>query len=121
MDPKALTSSHFIFRMIHTELVEFGRHKLGENETVVLRWQFDILPQDMDICFSLVRGRCHDSHSFNETDFIIRDRLVTGGAGGENEGIFTVNNTCTLIFSNEKAWVRYVPMPHVFLFFFFFL
>ena len=93
--------------MSHKEIVDFGKHKVNENETVVLRWKFDIVPQELDICFSLVRGRCSTS-SFqdNDTDVIIRERLVTSGAGGENEGVFTVHNACTLIFSNEQAWIR---------------
>lgn len=32
--------------------------------------------------------------------------MVTGGAGGETEAAFAVQNSCTLLWSNEKSWVR---------------
>jgi len=92
--------------MCHKEVLEFGKHRLEENESVVLRWRFDVIPQDLDICFSLVRGRYEVLYKISDADYIIRDRMVHGGAGGENEGVFTINNATTLIFSNEKAWVR---------------
>ena len=33
-------------------------------------------------------------------------RTVTGGAAGETEGAFAVQNACTMLWSNEKSWVR---------------
>jgi hypothetical protein len=96
--------------MSHKEIVEFGRHRLEDNETVVLRWRFDVIPQELDICFSLIRGKYNDIYRISDADFIIRERTVHAGAGGENEGVFTVHNACTLIFSNEMAWVRYVTI-----------
>ena len=41
-----------------------------------------------------------------EADAIIRYRVVVGGGGDEVQGAFAVQNTCTLVFSNEHSWVR---------------
>ena len=34
------------------------------------------------------------------------NRTVTGGAAGETEAAFAVQNACTLLWSNESSWVR---------------
>jgi len=89
-------------------------HVLGDailepNESVVLRWKFDLTPTDTDIVFSILKGRWEQvkkSSQLKSADAIIRDRTVLGGAAGEATGAFAVKNACTLVWSNEKSWVR---------------
>jgi hypothetical protein len=38
--------------------------------------------------------------------FYRNERAVTGGAAGEVESAFAVQNACTVLWSNEKSWVR---------------
>lgn len=35
-----------------------------------------------------------------------KNRTVTGGAAGETEAAFAVQNACTLLWSNHSSWVR---------------
>jgi len=37
---------------------------------------------------------------------------VTGGAAGENDSVFVVQNACTLIWSNKKSWVRPISIKY---------
>jgi hypothetical protein len=88
-----------------TRDIELGINKVMDFETVILRWKFDITPNDQDVHFSILRGKV-DMKKRKEADAIIRDRVVVGGGGGEVQGAFAVQNTCTLVFSNEHSWVR---------------
>jgi hypothetical protein len=67
------------------------------SERVVLRWTFDLMTEDADIMFRIVKGK---------NDAIVTDRLVTGGAAGETENAFDVGRDCTLTWSNRKSWIR---------------
>ena len=76
-------------------------------ETVILRWKFDITPSDQDIMFSILKGKVDKTMAMDKgTDAVIRNRLVTGGGGGEVQGAFVVQNACTLVWSNTHSWVR---------------
>jgi len=62
-----------------------------------------------DILFSVLKGRWEGATKpgqLKSADAIIRDRMVTGGAAGETTGAFVINNACTLVWSNERSWVR---------------
>mmetsp|Transcript_20802 Transcript_20802/g.29364 ORF Transcript_20802/g.29364 Transcript_20802/m.29364 type:complete len:536 (-) Transcript_20802:776-2383(-) len=79
---------------------------LGNNERIVLRWKFDITPSDMNIDFNILKGKCDDEIKRSRADYIIRKRTVVGGAGGETEMAFAVQNACTVLWSNTKSWIR---------------
>ena len=74
-------------------------------ETVILRWKFDITPNDQDIGFSILKGKVDDKN-IKTADAVVRERVVLGGGGGEVQGAFAVQNACTLIWSNQQSWVR---------------
>mmetsp|Transcript_49187 Transcript_49187/g.73124 ORF Transcript_49187/g.73124 Transcript_49187/m.73124 type:complete len:644 (+) Transcript_49187:204-2135(+) len=82
-------------------LVELGTHEIADNEIILLRWKFDVTPSDHEIDFSIVKGQSRDGR-----DCICNNRTVLGGAGGDVEGAFSVQNACTLVWSNKKSWVR---------------
>jgi hypothetical protein len=86
--------------------------ELGENEAqvdsrfVVLRWKFDASPADCTIDFSIMKGKCETDAQQVKADYLVKDRVITGGAGGESEGAFNLDGACTLLWSNTKSWVR---------------
>ena len=95
--------------LVGTRVHVLGDAVLEPNESVVLRWKFDLTPADTDIVFSILKGRWEEvkkSSQLKSADAIIRDRTVLGGAAGEATGAFAVKNACTLVWSNEKSWVR---------------
>lgn len=73
---------------------------------VVLRWRFDSSPADLVIEFSIMKGKCETSSTQAKADYLIKDRVITGGAGGETEGAFNIDDACTLMWSNVKSWIR---------------
>jgi uncharacterized protein with PIN domain len=73
---------------------------------VVLRWKFDFSPSDLTIDFNLLKGKCETAAEQKKADYLIKDRVIQGGAGGETEGAFNVDNACTILWSNAKSWVR---------------
>ena len=75
-------------------------------ERVVLRWHFDLNKEDTSVDFSLLKGKCPDKSKHKNADPIIDKRVVRGGAEGEQEYAFAVDNACTMVFSNEKSWIR---------------
>jgi len=85
--------------------IELGDNKVMDFETVIMRWKFDITPNDQDIHFSILKGKV-DTKKRKDADAVIRNRVVVGGGGGEVQGTFAVQNMCTLFFSNEHSWVR---------------
>mmetsp|Transcript_65029 Transcript_65029/g.76964 ORF Transcript_65029/g.76964 Transcript_65029/m.76964 type:complete len:162 (+) Transcript_65029:2-487(+) len=89
-----------------TYILPLGECRLKEGETVQLRWKFDLTPADLDIDFSVLKGRWNEFDRLDRADSLIRDRVVTGGAGGELSGAFAVQNACTLVWSNKRSWVR---------------
>lgn len=92
--------------MQHSQIIELGDCHIAENETVLLRWKFDITPHDMDIIFSILKGQVEGKRQLRVADSVMRDRHVKGGGGGEVQGAFAVQNSCTLVWSNEHSWVR---------------
>ena len=95
--------------LVGTRVHVLGDAVLEANESVVLRWQFDLTPTDTDIVFSILKGRwegVQKSAQLKSADAIIRGRTVLGGAAGEATGAFAVKNACTLVWSNESSWVR---------------
>ena len=90
-----------------------GWDKKGENqvmdfETVILKWKFDITPNDLDIIFSMLKGRFdnRDKNNMKNAHALIRESRVVSGGGGEVQGAFVIQNACTLVWSNEHSWVR---------------
>jgi hypothetical protein len=75
-------------------------------ERVVLRWHFDLNTEDLSIDFSLLQGNCDTTIKQKEAETFIDKRIVKGGAEGDQEYAFSVDNACTMLFSNAKSWVR---------------
>lgn len=80
--------------------------QLKQGDRVLLRWKFDITPVELGVDFSLLKGVCDTAAKRLRADHLIKDRTVTGGAAGENENAFLIQNACTLLWSNKKSWVR---------------
>lgn len=86
--------------------------KLGEfaetvdTRFVILRWQFDSSPSDSEIVFNILKGNCESKAEQKKAEYLVKNRTIKGGAGGETEGTFNVDNACTLLWSNGKSWVR---------------
>lgn len=88
-------------------VVELGPHAPQvDSRFVILRWKFDFSPSELSIEFNLLKGKCETTILQNKADCIIKDRVITGGAGGEAEGAFNVDGACTLLWSNAKSWIR---------------
>jgi len=87
-------------------LFELGQAQIEPYETVILRWKFDLTPGDLDIYFSVLKGIHEDKRSQRGADACFRNRHVKGGGGGDVSGAFAKQNACTLVWSNEKSWVR---------------
>ena len=75
-------------------------------ERVVLRWHFDLNKEDLAVDFSLLKGNYPDKSKHKNAEPFIDKRIVRGGAEGEQEYAFAVQNACTMVFSNVKSWVR---------------
>lgn len=73
---------------------------------LLLKWKFDALPSDCSTHFNIMKGKCQTPKAQTGATYLIRDRLVTGGAAGELEGVFSDQNECTLLWSNSKSWIR---------------
>ena len=89
-----------------SHIIKLGDCHIGKNESVLLRWKFDITPNDVDIVFSILKGQYEDRKAMREADAIMRNRTVVSGGGGEVQGAFVKQNACTLVWSNEHSWVR---------------
>lgn len=89
-------------------IIELGENQVMDFETIILRWKFDLTPNDLDIMFSILKGRIdkNDRYAMKNAHSLLRERRVVGGGGGEAEGAFVIQNACTLVFSNEHSWVR---------------
>lgn len=90
-----------------TAIIELGHHGAQvDTRFVVMRWKFDFSPSDLNIDFNILKGKCETTASQQKADYLIKDRVITGGAGGETEGAFNVDGACTILWSNTKSWVR---------------
>ena len=88
-------------------VVELGEHAMKvDARFVVLRWKFDCSPSDHDISFNIAKGKCETKAEQKKASYLVKDRIITGGAGGETELAFTTDHACTIIWSNEKSWIR---------------
>jgi hypothetical protein len=76
------------------------------SDRVILRWQFDLTTTDCTIDFSILKGACETKASQAKADYFIHNRMVNGGAAGDVENAFAIQNACTLLWSNQKSWVR---------------
>eukprot|EP00537_Pseudo-nitzschia_pungens_P006183 CAMPEP_0172371582 /NCGR_PEP_ID=MMETSP1060-20121228/43642_1 /TAXON_ID=37318 /ORGANISM="Pseudo-nitzschia pungens, Strain cf. cingulata" /LENGTH=461 /DNA_ID=CAMNT_0013097261 /DNA_START=88 /DNA_END=1469 /DNA_ORIENTATION=+ len=87
--------------------IALGEHAATvDSRFVILRWKFDSSPADMAIYFNIVKGKCETSSDFAKADYLVKDREITGGAGGETEGAFNLDSACTILWSNVKSWIR---------------
>lgn len=77
-----------------------------DSRFVILRWKFDSSPSDMTINFNIMKGKCETSSDFSDATYLVKDRVITGGAGGETEGAFNLDSACTILWSNSKSWIR---------------
>ncbi|VEU37718.1 unnamed protein product [Pseudo-nitzschia multistriata] len=91
---------------------------LGEHATtvdsrfVILRWKFDSSPSDMTVDFNIMKGTCTTSSEYAKADYLIKGRMIQGGAGGETEGAFNTDSACTILWSNAKSWIRPVTVKY---------
>ncbi|GKY92787.1 hypothetical protein MPSEU_000248400 [Mayamaea pseudoterrestris] len=76
------------------------------SERVILRWRFDLVQDDVQIDFSILKSKCETKQKQKNADYLVKDRLVIGGAAGETENAFAIQRSCTLLWSNSKAWIR---------------
>ena len=86
-------------------VVELKNH-INTGARLLLKWKFDALPNDCTTYFNIMKGNCQTSKEQAGATYLIRDRVVTGGAAGELEGVFSDQNECTLLWSNKKSWIR---------------
>jgi len=88
-------------------LISLGEHAMSvDSRFVILRWKFDSTPSDLYVDFNIMKGRCETSAEYAKADYLIKDRAIMGGAGGETEGAFNIDSTCTFLWSNIKSWIR---------------
>lgn len=89
------------------EIIGLGNYgSQVDSRFVILRWKFDSSPPDLTIDFNIMKGKCETAAQQSKADYLIKDRVITGGAGGESEGSFSVDGACTLLWSNVKSWIR---------------
>lgn len=91
-------------RVVALDKEHIAQVKLSDR--VILRWQFDLTTTDCTIDFSIMKGSCETKASQAKADFLIQNRMVNGGAAGDVENAFAIQNACTLLWSNQKSWVR---------------
>ena len=92
---------------IGISVLKLGEHaETVDSRFVVLRWQFDSSPSDSDIVFNILKGNCESKAEQKKAEYLVKDRTIKGGAGGETEGTFNIDNACTLLWSNGRSWVR---------------
>ena len=93
--------------MVGQAQIELGQVQIEAYETVILRYKIDLTPSDLDCYFSVLKGLVDDNPKTRRVaDACFRGRHVQGGGGGDVTGAFAKQNACTLVWSNEKSWVR---------------
>ena len=82
----------------------------GISRRIILRWQFDLTAGDLNVEFSAFQGRCETKDerkkAVSNDRVLIQGRVVQGGAAGDLDNAFFYQDTCTLLWSNSKSWVR---------------
>jgi len=92
---------------IGSVVISLGDHASSvDSRFVILRWKFDASPPDSTIDFNIMKGKCETSSDYAKAEYLIKDRVITGGAGGETEGAFNLDPACTILWSNGKSWIR---------------
>jgi len=92
---------------VRSIVISLGDHaSTVDSRFVILRWKFDSSPSDLTICFNIMKSRCENSSDYAKADYLIKDRVIKGGAGGETEGAFNIDSNCTVLWSNVKSWIR---------------
>ena len=91
----------------HT-VVKLGEHAMTTDARFcILRWKFDLTQEDLTIDFNICKGVCESTKDQAKAVYLIKDRVITGGAAGETEGAFThPDAACTILWSNVKSWFR---------------
>jgi hypothetical protein len=95
--------------MIGIKVVELSSSEADSirlSERVILRWRFDLVQDDATITFNILKSKCETKQQQKEAEYLVKDRVVTGGAAGETEHAFAVQNSCTLLWNNGNAWLR---------------
>jgi hypothetical protein len=91
-------------RVVALDKEHIAQVKLSDR--VILRWQFDLTTTDCTIEFSILKGACETMASQAKADYLVQNRMVNGGAAGDVENAFAIQNACTLLWSNQKSWIR---------------
>jgi len=92
---------------VRSVIISLGEHApLVDSRFVVLRWKFDSSPPEYTVDFNIMKGKCKTSSDFAKADYLIKDRTIQGGAGGETEGAFNFDSACTMMWSNASSWIR---------------
>ena len=92
------------FRVVRLEKESIRNLRMSDR--VVLRWKFDLNTPDLTVEFSIAKGICESKSELRNSKYLFKDRVITGGAGGDTEHVFGVDNACTLVWSNVKSWIR---------------
>jgi len=93
--------------MVGQAQIELGQVQIEAYETVILRYKIDLTASDLDCYFSVLKGLVDDNPKTRRVaDACFRGRHVQGGGGGDVTGAFAKQNACTLVWSNERSWVR---------------
>ena len=92
---------------VQSKIISLGEHASSvDSRFVILRWKFDSSPTDLTIDFNIMKGKCETPSDYAKAGYLIKDREVKEGAGGETEGAFNVDAACTILWSNQKSWIR---------------
>jgi len=94
---------------VAVRVIPFGDEYVAQvklSDRVVLRWKFDLTTDDVNIDFSILKGACDTPEKRKQADYVIKHREVKGGAAGDTENAFAVQNACTFLWSNVKSWIR---------------
>jgi len=92
---------------VRSVIISLGDHASSvDSRFVSLRWKFDSSPPDLTIDFSIMKGGCETSSDYAKAHYLIKNRTIKGGAGGETESAFNSESACTILWSNVKSWVR---------------
>lgn len=92
---------------VRSVIILLGDHASSvDPRFVIIRWKFDSSPPDLTTDFHIMKGGCETSSDYARAEYLIKDRVIKGGAAGETEGAFNTESACTILWSNVKSWVR---------------